>query len=155
VEDRQNIAFERLEHGLEKAARKDRRPEIAHALGIHRVEGRYALRPRAHADEEVLFQAFAHFGPLSLGDSKQLGLIVRGQIGGKAAMAVGSDGPVPRRGPAAQFDRRAGEARGQFFRSAAQGLRGGSPLRQHPAADRKAARGEHSPEDRRVHLAQR
>jgi hypothetical protein len=154
---RQNVGVraECVEHRVEQRAREHRRTQIADALGIDRVMRSAILGIAADGDGQLVAQPLANLGARFARYGEQFRLVVGGKIAREIAMRGGGCGPVLRCLSAAQFDRVCAAPQREFLGRATQRLALVLRHCQRPAADRKAARHQRPPEQRRMHIAER
>src|SRR3546814_7514220 len=80
------IAFERVEHRVEKRLRKNRRPEIADAGCIDAIMVAALGGVAAGRDRQPAFEHLANLGALLARDGEEFGVIVRREVAREAGV---------------------------------------------------------------------
>src|SRR3546814_6295456 len=103
-----SIAFERVEHRVEKRLRKNRRSEIADAGRVDAIMVAALGGVAAGRDGQAAFERLAHLGALLARDGEELGVVVGGEVAREAGVDVLLAGPaLPLgQGTTAQLDRK-------------------------------------------------
>ena len=149
-----------IEHGGEQPARKDRRAEIAHTLGIDGVmRASRSAGAAADRDRQIRGERLAHLGALLARDGGKFGLVVGAERPGEAEIAVGLSRASPR--PSAAAPPRSSSVGQPSWLASAPGASAtarsatASLVGEDAAADRETARYQRLAEQERAHLGQR